>query len=174
MKRLIVKIYEKMYGRPAPEYVANYSVWQVLFKPVRKWLTNTVAPHCPFNTVRVLLYRLCGFSIGNHTHIGMQCYLDDHCYSLIRIGNGVTVSYGVYFSCHGVNQGHMPIVIEDGAYVGMRASLISNNRNKDQHGITIGKNAVVGACSLVNCNVPDGTTAVGVPCKIIDNGENHG
>ena len=34
-------------------------------------------------------------------------------------------------------------------------------------GITIGKNAVVGAYSFVNKDIPDNTLAYGVPVKII-------
>ena len=46
----------------------------------------------------------------------------------------------------------------------MRANVISGKT-----GVTIGENAVVGACTLVNKDVPDGATAVGVPCKILKN-----
>ena len=48
----------------------------------------------------------------------------------------------------------------------MRANVISKTPTCD--GVVIGKKAVVGACSLVNKNVPDGMTAVGVPCRIIE------
>ena len=48
----------------------------------------------------------------------------------------------------------------------MRASVIS--KTHDGSGVTIGKKAVIGACTLVNKNIPDGATAVGVPCKIIN------
>lgn len=98
--RLYKYIYEKIYKKPAPYYY-NYSLITILCKPVRKWITNVVAPNCVFNSVRIWLYRLCGFKIGDHSFIGMHCYLDDMCYDLLRIGNHVTISYGVYFSCHG-------------------------------------------------------------------------
>ncbi len=35
-------------------------------------------------------------------------------------------------------------------------------------GITIGRNAVVGAATLVNKDIPDGMAAVGIPCRIIE------
>ncbi len=171
MGKGITSVYEKLYKRPAPPYVREYSLGHVITIPLRKWLTNTVAANCPFNSIRILLYRMCGFKIGKHTHIGMRCYLDDHCAKLIEIGSGVTVSYGVFFACHGKGQKHCPIKIEDGAYVGMRASLISNNKNGTDEGIVIGSGATVGACALVNCHVPAGATAVGVPAKIIREGE---
>ena len=35
--------------------------------------------------------------------------------------------------------------------------------------IEIGENSVIGAQTLVNKSVPAGKTAVGVPCRILDN-----
>lgn len=171
MGKLAVFAYKKLYKKEAPEYVKDYSVGHMIFKPIRKWLTNEVAAGCPFNSIRIGIYRLCGFKIGKHTHIGMKCYLDDHCHKLMEIGDNVVVSYGVYFACHGAGQEHTPIIIEDGAYIGMRASIISNNRDKSEKGVRIGKNAIVGACAMVNCNVPEGAKAVGVPCRIVNGNE---
>jgi len=34
-------------------------------------------------------------------------------------------------------------------------------------GVTVGENAVVGAMSFVNCDIPDNCAAAGVPAKII-------
>lgn len=158
--------YEKITKKEAPYYY-NYSLLTVILKPIRKWVTNTVAASCPFNCIRILLYRMCGFKIGKKCFIGMRCYLDDMCYDLLRINDNVIISYGVFFACHGRHQGHYPIVVDDGAYIGMRATVISKNTAGGEGGVTIGKNAVVGACTLVNKDVPDGCTAVGVPCRII-------
>ena len=86
----------------------------------------------------------------------------------------MTISYGVYFACHGKHQGHYPIKIEDGAYIGMRASIISKNtQNVAEGGITIAQNAVIGACTLVNKDIPEGATAVGIPCRIIEKELQH-
>ena len=168
--KLLKWAYETITKKKAPYYY-NYSLLTILFKPVRKWLTNAVAANCPFNCIRIAIYRLCGFKIGKKTFIGMRCYLDDMCYDQLVIGNGCTISYGVFFACHGRNQGHLPIVVEDGAYIGMRASVISKNAGGNKTGVTIGKNAVIGACTLVNRDVPPGATAVGTPCRIIEHGE---
>lgn len=157
-------LYEKVKGKPAPYYY-NYSLLTVLCKPVRKFIAQVLAPNCPFNCIRIALYRICGFKIGKHTFIGMKCYLDDMCYDLLTIGDNVTISYGVFFACHGRKQEHLPIRIEDDAYIGMRASIIS--KNSEGAGIIVGKKAVIGACTLVNKNVPDGKTVVGVPCRIV-------
>lgn len=131
--RLLKAIYEKTHNKPAPYYY-NYSVGTIFFKPIRKWLTNTLAANCPFNCIRIAIYRMCGFKIGKGTFIGMKCYLDDMCYDLLKIGNNVTISYGVFFACHGKNQGHYPITIDDGAYIGMRANIISKNVKTSEGG----------------------------------------
>ena len=159
--------YEKLTGKKAPYYY-DYSLITIITKPIRKFLTNVVIANCPFNNLRVILYRMCGFKIGKNTFIGMKCYLDDMCYDCMQIGNNVVISYGVYFACHGKNQKHLPIIIEDGAYIGLRSSIISNNADHSKNGVIIGKNCIVGACSLVNRNIPPECTCVGIPAKIID------
>ena len=93
----------------------------------------------------------------------MRCYLDDMCANLIEIEDNVIISYGVFFACHGRNQGHNPIHIKEGAYIGMNCSLIA----RQEEGLVIGRNSVVGACSMVNKSIPDNATAVGTPAKVI-------
>jgi len=159
---LLRYLYEKINKKPAPYYF-HYSILTIVIKPIRKYFTNIVAANCPFNIIRILIYRLCGFSIGKYTFIGMRCYLDDLCYKQMKIGNNCTISYGVYFACHGKNQGHNPITIKDNCYIGMCARIIS----PIEGGITIGTQSIVGACTLVNKSIPDNSTAVGTPCRVI-------
>lgn len=70
---------------------------------------------------------------------------------------GYTISYGVYFAM----QGHIHIVIENGAYVDMRASITA------RRDIEIGERTIVGAMSLVNKSVADDVTVVAVPAKTL-------
>lgn len=128
---------------------------------LRKFICQNVAPNCVTTFMRVNLYRMCGFKIGKGTFIGMKCYFDDVCVDKLEIGDNVIVSYGVYFACHGRKQRHNKIVIQNGAYIGMRACIIA------RQDICIGNDAVIGAMALVNKSIPSGVTAVGVPCKII-------
>ena len=133
---------------------------------IRKWMSAKVIPLMVLNGWRIFFYRLCGYRIGKNVFIGMRCYLDDLEPHMLTIEDNVTISYGVFFACHGRGQDHYPITIKKGAYVGMRASVISKNAD-GSHGVTIGENATIGACTLVNRDIPDGATAVGVPCRII-------
>lgn len=158
---VIAWLYRKLRPRKEVPYYCYYSIWTIICKPIRKWFSAVFIPTIPFSNLRVQCYRWCGYKIGKGTFIGMRCYLDDMCYDLIEIGDNVTISYGVYMACHGRKQGHNKLVIRDGAYIGMKASIVA------RHDIEIGENAVVGACALVNKNIPAGATAVGIPCKII-------
>lgn len=50
------------------------------------------------------------------------------------------------------------VIIEDGVWLGQRVVL---------PGVKIGKNAIVGANSVVTHNIPENTIAVGSPAKVI-------
>lgn len=135
-------------------------IWHI----IRKWICQVWAPNCTITAIRIGLYRLCGFKIGKGTFIGMKCYLDDLCVDKIEIGDNVIISYGVYFACHGPNQGHNHLVIEDKAYIGMRCSIIARHDN-----MTIGHHSIIGANSLVNKDIPAYGVAYGNPVKIKKN-----
>jgi acetyltransferase-like isoleucine patch superfamily enzyme len=158
---ILLKSLYKLRGKPAP-YYADYPLWLLAWKPWRKFLNVVIIPAIPFNWLRILLYRLVGFKIGRRVFIGMRCYLDDVDPSKTIIGDDVQISYGCYFAIHGAQQGHTEIVIKEGAYVGMRAMLISG-----RNGIVIGRNCTVSAGALVHQSIPDGATAAAVPARVI-------
>ena len=71
--------------------------------------------------------------------------------------------------------------IGKGCFIGMKCYLddlcvdkiiIGNNVTSitARHDIEIGEGAIIGAMASVNKSVPAGTTAVGVPCRVIDKG----
>ncbi len=166
---LIVEEFYKKILKKEPPYYAKYSLWLILWKPIRKYLNVVIIPNIPFTNFRVSLYRLIGFKIGKDVFIGMKCYLDDVAIGKIVIEDRVVISYGCYFACHGKGQGHTPITIKKGAYIGMRCNFISG---KD--GISVGEDSIVGAGSLVNRDIPNSAIAVGVPIKILDKRVNDG
>lgn len=162
---IINRVYKLFHPRVKDEdlpYWCKRSILQQLWHTVRKWICQVWAPNCSTNFARLFLYRRCGFKIGKGTFIGMKCYLDDMCVDKMEIGDHVTISYGVYFACHGVNQDHNRIVIKDDAYIGMRAIILAPTD------IEIGEKAIVGAGTLVNKSIPAGASAVGVPARILE------
>ena len=166
MKRTLLETIYRMRHPGVPDdripLSRKRSIIGQIWHTIRKWICQVWAPNCVITSLRVNLYRLCGFKIGKNTFIGMKCYLDDLCVDKIEIGNNVIISYGVYFACHGKKQGHNRITIKDRAYIGMRANIVA------RQDIIIGEKAVVGACTLVNKSIPDGATGVGIPVKIIN------
>ena len=52
-----------------------------------------------------------------------------------------------------------PITIREGAWIGINVTILK--------GVTIGKNAVIGAGSIVKNDIPDYSVAVGCPAKVV-------
>lgn len=159
----VIRQYYKVFhkGKAIP-YYANYSLLKILWIPIRKYFSVVIIPNTPFNKIRILLYRMIGFSIGKNVFIGMKCYMDDLEPSNTVIYDNVTISYGVYFSLHGKNQSRTHICIKSKSYIGMSARLIGK-----KNGLTIGQGAVVGAGSIILNDVPDGEVHAGNPAKKI-------
>ena len=159
----LAEFYYRTRKKPVP-YYAKYPFWLIIWKPIRKFLNVVLIPNVPFSNLRIYLYRyMVGYKIGKNVFIGMKCYLDDLEPHNIIVEDNVTISYGCYFALHGIGQKHSFIHIKKGAYIGMRATLIAG-----MNGLIIGENSIIGACSLVNKNIPQNTKAVGIPAKAIE------
>ena len=84
----------------------------------------------------------------------------------ITIGNNVSISHCVKIvsGSHNYNSRHFDyeaaeIFIEDNVWIGGGVIILP--------GVTIGKNSVIGAGSVVNKSIPPNSLAVGNPCKVI-------
>lgn len=157
----IIRLIYKILGKPIP-YYADYSLWLIVWKPIRKFINVVVIPNIVSARLRTIMYRMLGFKIGKNVFIGMKCYMDDLEPSKTIIEDGVTISYGTYFAVHGMGQKHTTIHIKENAYIGMRCTVLSG-----KEGITVGHNAIIGAGSLVNKSIPDNAVAVGHPVKVL-------
>ncbi|MEI8037508.1 MAG: acyltransferase [Verrucomicrobiota bacterium] len=109
-------------------------------------------------------------SIGDQTSISGSCTIT--AISRVNIGRSVLIAQSVYISDHShacassvvpiKDQGVTkiaPVTICDGAWIGYGAVILP--------GVTIGRNSVVGANSVVRESVPDLCVAVGSPARII-------
>ena len=158
----IVEQFYKKILKKDPPYYAKYSFVAIVWKPIRKYINVVIIPNTPFSNLRVILYRILGFKIGQNVFIGMKCYMDDIDPEKTVIEDNVVISYGCYFACHGKGQGHTEIIIKNGAYLGMRCNVVSG-----KNGITIGENSTIAAGSLVHESVSPDATVGGVPIKKI-------
>ena len=117
-------------------------------------------------------------SIGNNVIININCTFVD-C-NKITIGNNVLIASNVqiYTATHPINISDrlldnwsynnphaffntyaLPVTIEDNVWIGGGVIILP--------GVTIGKNSVIGAGSVVNKSIPPNSLAVGNPCKVI-------
>lgn len=155
-------IYSKILKKETPYYFKKYSVLKLIWKQIRKFLNVSIIPFIPFNSIRIILYRLVGYKIGKHVFIGMQCYLDDYYPEKLIIEDHVTISYRVTFATHGPKQGEgAPIILKKHCYVGVGALILP--------GVTIGEHSIVAGGAVVIKDVPPSTIVGGVPAvKIKD------
>jgi putative colanic acid biosynthesis acetyltransferase WcaF len=96
-------------------------------------------------------------TIGDHSWVGEDAWILN--LEPVTIGSDVCISQGVLL-CTGSHDrrsptfeyDNAPIAIGDGAWVAARATVL--------RGVTIGPDAVVGACALVTRDVPAGATVL--------------
>ena len=98
----------------------------------------------------------CTTSIGNGTsfvHNGLGCVVNPNSI----IGNNVRILQNV--SIAGRGPGNGTPIIEDDVLIGCGACILG--------GVRIGKGSKIGANAVVLKDVPAGSTAVGIPAKIV-------
>jgi putative colanic acid biosynthesis acetyltransferase WcaF len=103
-------------------------------------------------------------SIGDHSWMGEDCWIDN--LVDVSIGANVCISQGAYF-CTGNHDWSdpafglivKPISIEDGAWVGARAFIAP--------GVSLGRESVAAAGSIVSRNIPACEIHAGNPAKFV-------
>ncbi len=110
---------------------------------------------------------LTGVDLHPAATIGRRVFFD-HAVGIVigettEIGNDVLIYQGVTLGGVSLERGvKRHPTVHDGAVVGSGAKILGN--------ITIGKNCRIGSNSVVVKNVPDESTAVGIPARVIDKG----
>lgn len=113
-----------------------------------------------------------GMKIGDNCSIQTGVIFDySHCW-LIKIGNNVTIAPHAYLLAHDASTKKLinytkigSITIEDNVFIGVRALIMP--------GVTIGKNVIVAAGSIVTKSIPAGSIVAGNPAKVISTMENY-
>lgn len=135
-------------------------------RKIRNTIYMLLAYSCPNNKMRQWMHRRRGVHIGKNVYLGMFCFLDNLHPEYIYIEDNASINAGTMILTHfnpmkryaAVFQAQMaPVLIKEGAIVAVRSTIMP--------GVSIGKNAVVSAGSVVEKNVPDYSMVKGVPAK---------
>ncbi|MCK5136221.1 MAG: acyltransferase [Bacteroidales bacterium] len=142
--------------------------------------TIAIGDNCLFNSsrnsARIGLVKRCAFvtlNKGAEIRIGKNTGgtgATIAAFGSITIGNNVLLgAYTTIFDSdfHNPDPGKRdltditirPVVIEDNVFLGMNCMVLK--------GVTIGKNSVIGANSVVISSIPPNSVAMGNPCKVI-------
>jgi len=96
--------------------------------------------------------------LGYKTDIGSFTYINAK-YGVV-IEDFVQIgSHCAIYSISTIDDKEGTVVLKENCKIGSHSVIMP--------GITVGKNAVVGAMSFVNCDIPDNVVAMGIPAKII-------
>jgi len=105
-----------------------------------------------------------GLDLGFKTDIGA--------FSFINAKNGVTIEDDVQIGSHcsiysvsTIDNSSGKVVLKKNCRIGSHSTILP--------GVSIGKNSIIGAHSLVNNDIPDNVIAFGVPAKVVRS-LNHG
>ena len=169
---LITRILNALYGYEAINLLLRVAPSRIIIRILRYYgatIGDGVRISSPFtihnaDQSKILFANL---TIGDDCYIGRDCIID--LMGIIQIGNNVTISHRAILNTH-TNAGKSPvsekrlknsvgiISINHGAYLGLNVTVLES--------VSIGKNCIVGANSLVNNDLPDNVIAHGVPCVV--------
>lgn len=142
----------------------------------------------PFDMVRAtIIYKLLGIKAGpgaffeppfrcdygKNIKVGKMTYINTGCTILdtnkVTIGEHVLIApnVSIFAAGHPIDpetrktsyEYALPVTIEDNVWIGGNSVILP--------GVTIGKNSVIGAGSVVTKDIPENVIAVGNPCRVV-------
>ena len=133
-----------------------------------KGTLHIIAMALPNRKLAVPFYRLRGTKMGKNLGIGHFVYIEETRPWLVEVGDNVVIGPKTIItaqdgSYHRANpkfkKRYEKVIIEDNAYIGSGVNII--------RGVTIGRNSIIGAGSVVTKSIPPYSLAVGNPARVI-------
>ncbi len=105
-----------------------------------------------------LVQNLQGLQLGSMTDIGAFTYINA-LHGVVIEDNVQIGSHCSIYSISTIDEITGKVVLKKNCRVGSHTTILP--------GVTVGKNSIIGAHSLVNKNIPDNVVAIGVPAKVV-------
>jgi len=135
----------------------SHALWTSGFKWLARWISHGAR-------------WLTGIEIHPGVRIGRRFFIDHGMGVVIgetaEIGDDCTLYHGVTLGGTTWNKGKRHPTLKNRVVVGAGAKILGP--------ITIGENAKVGSNAVVVKDVPDNSTAIGIPARIVETGESTG
>lgn len=136
---------------------------------IRRYAMSIGMAAIPFSFVRVLLLRACGVTIGRGCYIGFNVVCDTNFPELVVIGDNVTISHNCMIITHTASPARSflakvylaseQVNIGNGAWIGANSTILP--------GISVGKDCMIGAGSVVTRSTDERSLWAGNPCQRI-------
>jgi len=142
--------------------------WNTVYRGYRQ--RYDIAPSFRFNGAGIQLYGPGRIELGEDSYVGEQCSLQAAPGQIVCVGRRCSIAHNVRvytstaiadadFSIGPPPTTSGSVSIEDGAWIGANAYIAP--------GVTIGRNVVVGANSVVTRSIPASEIWGGVPARLI-------
>jgi acetyltransferase-like isoleucine patch superfamily enzyme len=99
-----------------------------------------------------------GFDLGFETDIGAFSYINA-LYDVVIEDSVQIGSHCSIYSVSTIDDSHGKVILKQNCRIGSHSTILP--------GVSIGKNSIIGAHSLVNKDIPDNVVAFGVPAKVV-------
>jgi acetyltransferase-like isoleucine patch superfamily enzyme len=107
-----------------------------------------------------VVQNLDGLELGFKTDIGAFSYINAK-FGVIIQDYAQIGSHSSIYSVSTIDNTYGKVVLKENCKIGSHSTILP--------GVTVGKNSIVGAYSLVNKDIPDNVLAFGVPAKVMRN-----
>ena len=152
-------------------YTGQFGRLKLRLKFLKSWIFHSLSYSSPLSNFVIRFQRCRGVKIGKNCHFSPYVLLDLLHPELITIEDNVTISSNSmifahvnpttneFLKNHGYPRTIKPVVIKNGAIISVGCIIIA--------GVTIGKNSIVGAGSVVSQDVPDFSVVAGNPARVV-------
>jgi acetyltransferase-like isoleucine patch superfamily enzyme len=152
-------------------YHGSFGKFRMKLKFLRSWILHSLSYSSGHPGLTVYLQKIRGVNIGKNCYIGPYVQIDLLYPDQITIENNVTIATNTMIFAHvnptaslhfkngNYSRKVKPVLIKSGAWINPGCIITP--------GITIGKNSIAAAGSVITSDIPDDFVVVGNPARVV-------